>query len=42
MASLMEDFIDVLERENEEYQRLTELSNEKKQIIKYHGMSENE
>ena len=29
----MEDFIDVLERENEEYQRLTELSNEKKQII---------
>ena len=33
MASLMEDFIDVLERENEEYQRLTELSNEKKQII---------
>lgn len=33
MASLMEDFIDVLERENKEYQRLTELSNEKKQII---------
>jgi len=33
VASLMEDFIDVLERENEEYQRLTELSNEKKQII---------
>jgi len=29
----MEDFIDVLERENKEYQRLTELSNEKKQII---------
>ncbi|MEY8392125.1 flagellar protein FlgN [Lachnospiraceae bacterium 45-W7] len=33
MASLMEDFINVLEQENEEYQRLAALSNEKKQII---------
>ena len=33
MASLMEDFIDVLEKENEEYERLTELSTEKRQII---------
>ncbi len=33
MASLMEDFISVLEQENQEYQRLAELSNEKKQII---------
>ncbi|MCI8299966.1 MAG: flagellar protein FlgN [Lachnospiraceae bacterium] len=29
----MEDFISVLEQENQEYQRLAELSNEKKQII---------
>lgn len=29
----MEDFIDVLEKENEEYERLTELSTEKRQII---------
>ncbi|NBH14528.1 flagellar protein FlgN [Lachnospiraceae bacterium] len=29
----MEDFINVLEQENEEYQRLAALSNEKKQII---------
>ena len=33
MASLMEDFIDVLERENVEYERLTELSARKRQII---------
>lgn len=33
MARLMEDFIDVLEKENEEYERLTELSTEKRQII---------
>ncbi len=33
MASLMEDFMTILERENGEYQRLTELSEEKKQII---------
>ena len=33
MASLMEDFMDVLEKENGEYERLTELSREKRQII---------
>lgn len=33
MASLMEDFMDILEKENGEYQRLTELSREKRQII---------
>ena len=33
MASLMEDFMDVLEQENGEYERLTELSREKRQII---------
>ena len=33
MASLMEDFMDILERENREYQHLTELSREKRQII---------
>lgn len=33
MASLMEDFMGVLEQENGEYQRLTELSREKRQII---------
>lgn len=33
MASLMEDFMDVLEQENREYERLTELSVEKRQII---------
>ena len=33
MASLMEDFMSVLEQENGEYQRLTELSREKRQII---------
>lgn len=33
MASLMEEFMDVLERENGEYERLTELSREKRQII---------
>lgn len=33
MASLMEDFIDILEKENEEYKRLNELSIEKRQII---------
>lgn len=33
MASLMEDFIDILEKENGEYERLTELSIEKRQII---------
>lgn len=33
MASLMEDFMDILERENGEYQHLTELSKEKRQII---------
>ena len=33
MASLMEDFISVLDQENGEYQRLAELSHEKKQII---------
>ncbi len=33
MASLMEDFMNVLEKENGEYGRLTELSREKRQII---------
>ena len=33
MASLVEDFISVLDQENGEYQRLAELSHEKKQII---------
>lgn len=33
MASLMENFMDVLERENGEYERLAELSLEKRQII---------
>lgn len=33
MASLMEDFVDILEKENTEYERLTELSTEKRQII---------
>jgi flagellar biosynthesis/type III secretory pathway chaperone len=33
VASLMEDFMDVLEKENGEYGRLTELSREKRQII---------
>ena len=33
MASLMEDFMDVLEKENGEYERHTELSREKRQII---------
>lgn len=33
MASLMEDFMDVLEKENGKYGRLTELSREKRQII---------
>lgn len=33
MASLMEDFIDILEKENGEYERLTELSVQKRQII---------
>ncbi|WP_330622451.1 flagellar protein FlgN [Roseburia sp. MSJ-14] len=33
MASLMEDFMDVLEKENVEYEQLTELSLEKRQII---------
>lgn len=33
MASLMEDFMSILEEENGEYQRLTELSHEKRQII---------
>ena len=33
MASLMEDFISILEKENGEYERLTELSQEKRQII---------
>lgn len=33
MASLMEEFMDVLERENGEYERLTDLSREKRQII---------
>lgn len=33
MASLMEDFIDILEKENQEYEHLTELSTEKRQII---------
>ena len=33
MSSLMEDFMDVLEKENVEYEQLTELSLEKRQII---------
>lgn len=33
MASLMEDFIEILEKENEEYESLSELSTEKRQII---------
>ncbi len=33
MASLMEDFMNILEEENKGYQRLTELSHEKRQII---------
>ena len=33
MASLMEDFMDVLEKENVEYEQMTELSLEKRQII---------
>lgn len=33
MASLMEDFMDILEKENGEYERLTELSTQKRQII---------
>ncbi len=33
MASLMEDFMDILEKENGEYERLTELSIQKRQII---------
>lgn len=33
MASLMEDFMSILEAENGEYQRLTELSQKKRQII---------
>lgn len=33
MASLMDDFMEVLEKENGEYERLTQLSREKKQII---------
>lgn len=33
MASLMDDFMDVLEKENGEYERLTQLSRKKKQII---------
>lgn len=33
MASLMEDFVDILERENVEYEHLTELSAQKRQII---------
>lgn len=33
MASLMDDFMDVLEKENGEYERLTQLSREKKQVI---------
>lgn len=33
MASLMEDFMDILEKENGEYERLTELSLQKRQII---------
>lgn len=33
MASLMEDFMSVLEEENGGYQRLTELSHKKRQII---------
>lgn len=33
MASLMEDFMNILEEENGGYQRLTELSRQKRQII---------
>lgn len=33
MASLMDDLIQVLESENKEYQKLAELSKEKKQVI---------
>jgi len=33
VASLMEDFMDILEKENGEYERLTELSIQKRQII---------
>lgn len=33
MASLMDDLIQVLERENEEYVKLSKLSKEKKQVI---------
>lgn len=33
MASLMEDFMDILEKENGEYERLMELSIQKRQII---------
>lgn len=33
MASLMDDLIQVLENENKEYQKLAELSKEKKQVI---------
>ena len=33
MASLMDDLIQVLENENEEYGKLAELSKEKKQVI---------
>ena len=33
MASLMDDFMEVLEEENREYERLTELSYEKRKVI---------
>ena len=33
MASLMENFMDILEKENGEYERLTELSRQKRQVI---------
>ncbi len=33
MASLLDDFVEVLEKENGEYERLTELSYEKRQVI---------
>lgn len=33
MASLMDDLVEVLAQENEEYQKLSELSKEKKQVI---------
>ncbi len=33
MASLMDDLVQVLESENEEYEKLAELSKEKKQVI---------